>query len=114
MQPTFDQLPQEVGKLNERLDRLENLLLEIKQDAGSQKDEILDIKGAAAFLDLKPATLYSKVSRGEIPASKRGRKLIFSRSKLVEWSLQGERESISENRRQAIEEMQAARKKSSK
>lgn len=110
MKLTFEELPKEVGKLIERLDRFENLLLEIKQSAGTDKEEVLDIKGAAELLDLKPATLYSKVSKGEIPASKQGRKLVFSRSKLVEWCLQGERENISKKRSQAIEKMQAARK----
>lgn len=50
------------------------------------EDEMLDYRGAAAFLGIKVNTLYSLVSRGEIPHARFGRRLVrFSRAALVEW-----------------------------
>lgn len=98
--------------INNRLERIEKSINDLKNREAVSKssDELLYVKSASEFLQISTATLYSKVSRGEIPVSRRGRKLVFSKNKLIEWSLQGERIPISEQRKQAIKKMQAARK----
>jgi len=47
--------------------------------------ELLDIKQAADFLKLKVTTLYEKTSQKSIPHIKKGNKLYFNRSTLIEW-----------------------------
>lgn len=47
------------------------------------KDETMGVAGAADFLNISPKTLYNKI--GEIPHSKVGNKLIFSRKSLSEY-----------------------------
>ncbi|MCK9613287.1 MAG: helix-turn-helix domain-containing protein [Bacteroidales bacterium] len=81
-----------------RLSNIENLLLDLKQnDNKSQEapdpDKPLTIRQAADLLGLAIPTLYSKVSRGEIPCWKSGKRLLFSREKLTEYMQQDRRQS---------------------
>jgi excisionase family DNA binding protein len=47
--------------------------------------EALGASAAAAFLDCTPTALYKLVSRRAIPYSKKGKKLLFSRSELTQF-----------------------------
>ena len=50
------------------------------------EDELLTYKAAAAWLGLKPGTIYSMVSRREIPHVRLGKRLVrFSRAELDAW-----------------------------
>jgi excisionase family DNA binding protein len=49
------------------------------------KDKILDVREAAEVLHLTVTTIYAKVSKGEIPHSKRGKRLYFSLDELIEY-----------------------------
>lgn len=52
----------------------------------SESDEkLLTVKEAADFLNLSIPTVYSKVSRGELPVMKRGKKLHFSSTELMQY-----------------------------
>jgi excisionase family DNA binding protein len=52
----------------------------------ADEDEIYTYVQAGAFLNLKVPTLYSKVSRREIPHIRVGRRLVrFSRNELKAW-----------------------------
>jgi excisionase family DNA binding protein len=46
----------------------------------------LDLVEAAAFLRIKPATLYAWVHQKRIPHRKHGRRLVFHRLDLEQWS----------------------------
>lgn len=78
---TFETLPQAVQLILEKLERLEKIMIE-KQPEKPEPGESLDIKAASSFLGFAKATVYSKVCRGEIPAFKLGKKLLFNRSEL--------------------------------
>jgi excisionase family DNA binding protein len=45
---------------------------------------------------LSVPTMYSKVSKGELPSMKRGKRLYFSRSELMSYIKQGRRSSNDE------------------
>ncbi|NOT73381.1 MAG: helix-turn-helix domain-containing protein [Cyclobacteriaceae bacterium] len=47
--------------------------------------ELLNIKEAAAFLNLAVNTLYEKTSERSIPHYKHGKKITFKRAELIEW-----------------------------
>lgn len=47
--------------------------------------EILDLEGAAKFLGVSPRTLLEQLEPLEIPRRQLGRKILFSRDRLVEW-----------------------------
>jgi len=78
--------------LENRLLKIENLIYSLKNEP--EKTEVesherpIGVKEAAEFLALRPATIYTKASNGEIPHVKRGGKLYFFRSVLSEY-LQG-------------------------
>ena len=61
-----------------------------------QTEQFLTIQEAATLFNLKVPTMYSKVSRGEIPVMKRGKRLYFSRSELLEYLKEGRKKSNSE------------------
>ncbi len=48
-------------------------------------EDLLSIKEAAKFLHLSVPTIYGYVSKNEIPFSKKGKRLYFSKQELTEW-----------------------------
>ena len=77
--------------IEERLSSIENLILDLKNqpDKVDDFDQLLTIQETADFLSLSVPTIYSKVSKGEIPVMKRSKRLYFSRSELVGYLKQG-------------------------
>jgi excisionase family DNA binding protein len=92
---TFEQLPVAVTEILERIKKIE-ALLSGEKIASDMQDEMLNIKEASAFLKLAVATIYSKVCRGEIPATKPGRQLYFNKAELVEWLKQKRKKTTPE------------------
>jgi excisionase family DNA binding protein len=80
---SFDKLPEVVRQLFEKVEHIELMLqnLQIKPE----EDTLLNLTEAAAFLKTSPGALYTKVSRGEIPFSKPGRRLYFDKDELRKW-----------------------------
>ena len=69
-----------------RLNELENLIensvrkaLKDVQPSGTNQDDLLTVQQAAKFLSLAVSTIYSMVSRGELPCMKRTKRIYFSR-----------------------------------
>ena len=60
------------------------------------QDELLTIQQASELLNLSVPTLYSKVSKGELPVMKRSKRLYFSRTELIEYLKAGKRKSSAE------------------
>ncbi len=99
---TFEQLPQAVSQLYDKLSNIEDLLREAKTPAIKQ-DQLLTISEAAKFLNLSVPTIYGKVSRQEIPVNKQGKRLYFYRSELADWIKQGRKKTTAEIRQEAEE-----------
>lgn len=51
--------------------------------------EITGIKWVSDYTGLAETTIRSKVSKEEIPYKKRGKPLLFSKEKIVEWNENG-------------------------
>ena len=49
------------------------------------EDDVLDIRGAAAFLKISRDALYDEVGRNGIPHRRIGNRIRFSRAALVRW-----------------------------
>ncbi len=76
-------------KLEERLDRIENLLLGVK--------EVLTFDEACDYSGISKSYLYKLTSSENIPHSKpNGKKIFFNTRKLNEWLLRNERMSKKE------------------
>lgn len=61
-----------------------------------QPDHLLTIQEAAEFLSLTVPTMYSKVSKGELPVMKRSKRLYFSRTELMDYLKAGRKKSNAE------------------
>lgn len=93
--PTFDQLPEAVLQLHEKLNNIEQILL--NQDKGqTQEDQILTIQQASEVINLSVPTIYGLVQRSAIPVSKQGKRLYFSKDELIDWIKQGRKKTAQE------------------
>lgn len=61
-----------------------------------QESDLLTIDQAAELLSLTKPTLYSKVSRRELPVMKRGGRLYFSKDELMGYLKEGRRKTNAE------------------
>lgn len=93
---SFDQLPSAVNKIFERLAKIEQLLNEKEDEPQKTVDTLLTIEEAAEFLSLAVPTLYSMVSRQQIPYMKPAKRLYFSRLDLMEYLKTGRRKTNEE------------------
>lgn len=50
-----------------------------------QSEKLLTVQEAAKFLNLTVPTIYSKVSKGELPVMKRSKRLYFSSTELMQY-----------------------------
>jgi len=99
---TFNDLPMVVSLLAKDVSELKMLLLQkIENPCTEVKEQILNTIEAAEFLNLSKATIYSKVSRKEIPFSKRNGRLYFSSTELREYIKGGKESSYDEIEQQA-------------
>jgi excisionase family DNA binding protein len=66
-----------------------------------QPEQLLTIQEAAEFLSLTVPTMYSKVSKREIPCMKRSKRLYFSRTELLNYIKEGRKKSNAEIEQEA-------------
>jgi len=64
-------------------------------------EELLSVKQAANFLNVAVPTIYGYTSRMEIPVSKKGKRLYFSKKELLEWVKEGRQKTRYEIEREA-------------
>ena len=84
-----------------RLSNIENLILDLKHQPKTlapleQPEQLLTVQEAAQFLNLTTPTIYSKVSKGELPVMKRSKRLYFSSTELMEYLKEGRKKSNTE------------------
>lgn len=66
-----------------------------------QPEQLLTVQEAAQFLKLTRPTIYSKVSKGELPVMKRSKRLYFSSTELMEYIKEGRKKSNAEIEQEA-------------
>jgi len=94
---TFENLPKMVGSLIKEISDLKDLITQNQVKPVAQATEqFLTFNQTTDFLGYKASTLYSKVSKREIPSIKRGGKLYFSLSELTEYLKQGKQKTFAE------------------
>jgi excisionase family DNA binding protein len=74
-----------ISSISERVTA--NILKAVRneQPPTDQPEQFLTIQQAAEFLSLTVPTMYSKVSKGELPVMKRSKRLYFSRLELLNY-----------------------------
>jgi excisionase family DNA binding protein len=93
---TFEQLPQAISQLQDKLENIERLLLSQDHTPPPEEDKLLTIREAAEVLHLTVPTVYGLVQRSEVPVSKKGKRLYFSKKELTAWIMSGRKKTISE------------------
>jgi predicted DNA-binding transcriptional regulator AlpA len=86
--------------LYERIESIEKILEERILEIDS-REQLLNISDASKFLSLSIATIYTKVCRREIPASKQGKRLYFDKRELIQWIKSGKRKTNQELEKRA-------------
>ena len=84
-------------KMLSMLERIETLV----ENLASEKlpeDDLLTVSQTAKLVKLSISTIYSKVSRKEIPAFKIGKRLYFSKDEIIAWIKSGKIKTIAEIR----------------
>lgn len=90
-----------ISSISERVTA--NILKAVRneQPTTDQLEQLLTIQEAAEFLSLTVPTMYSKVSKGELPVMKRSKRLYFSRTELLEYLKYGRKKSNAEIEQEA-------------
>ena len=90
-----------ISSISERVTA--NILKAVRneQPTTDQPEQFLTIQEAAEFLSLTVPTMYSKVSKGELPVMKRSKRLYFSRTELLEYLKDGRKKSNAEIEQEA-------------
>ena len=90
-----------ISSISERVTA--NILKAVRneQPPTEQPEQLLTVLEAAEFLSLTVPTIYSKVSKGELPVMKRSKRLYFSRTELLEYIKDGRKKSNAEIEQEA-------------
>jgi len=96
MQLTLESLPQAVAQLLGEILEVKELLLETRNKEVA-RDVPLNIKQTSKRINKSVATIYKYCQSETIPYHKKGNRLFFFESELIEWIKQGEQNSSAEN-----------------
>ena len=89
---TFEQLPQAVSTLIERVEQLAGKVDEVLCKAAGKdtgKRSLLSLEEVAALLCKSASTIYAMTSEKRIPYRKRGNRLYFFEDEVMQWIEQG-------------------------
>jgi len=96
---TFDNLPDAVNEINDKLSRIEKILFEKGRETKSEADEWLNLTELCNYHPDKPSkpTVYGWVNSGTVPVHKGGKKLRFLKSEIDSWLKQGKKRTLLES-----------------
>jgi excisionase family DNA binding protein len=107
---SFDQLPHAVTMLTKEVSDLKRLLTEKQEQTKPEAEQLLTIQQASDFLSLSVPTIYSKVSKNELPYMKRSKRLYFSRIELLNYLKEGRKKSTAEIEEEAEQHLSNTKK----
>ena len=95
---TIDYLPTAVNDLSKKFDTLLRLLEHNNQNKETFPEQLLTVEQASQFLSLSVPTIYSKVSRGELPVCKPAgsKRVYFSKEDLLKYIKKGRQQTNAE------------------
>ncbi len=83
MQIDFAKIQSDIEEIKSDLSRL---ISRENHVSNNEKDrELLTVDECAEFLHLSKSTIYTKISQGDIPVKKNGKRCYFLKSELIEW-----------------------------
>ena len=81
----------------------QDIIKRIEALSGTNQKDFFTIEEVSDYLNLAKQTVYGLVSRGEIPYIKKGNRLYFLRSEILDWLRQGRRPTRSEKENSAVD-----------
>lgn len=90
---TFENLPVAISQL---LRDVASIKLALAANPPEPADQLLTVGQAAEFLTLAKPTIYAMICRGELPNLKRGKRVYFEKSDLLNYLKAGRRKSFQE------------------
>ncbi|MCG8858902.1 helix-turn-helix transcriptional regulator [Tenacibaculum finnmarkense] len=93
---TFENFPTVLAEVLELQKELKALLLSKETNQPQELEEPINIKEVAKLTELSVATLYGYVQRCEIPNYKKGNRLKFFKSEIIDWIKEGKVKTVSE------------------
>lgn len=94
MNVSFENLPQSVQKLFDKVESIEKLIIKQSDNQSDPEKEMLTVEETAEFLNLAKPTIYGLIHRKELPNMKRGKKVYFSKKDLIDYLHAGKRKSM--------------------
>lgn len=87
---TFEQLPQAVSMLIEKVGQLADKVEKVLGNTGQRQERrLLTLDDVATLLNKSSSTIYAMTSDKRIPYYKRGNKLYFFENEIIAWIEQG-------------------------
>lgn len=108
---TFNDLPEMVGKLCERIENLEHALKDsLAKQAQVQEDRHvpMTVDEVCSYLGISKSSFYYKVKHGGIPVIKQGKHLFIYRDELDKWLETGRKVQVPLSIEEEHEQMLAA------
>ena len=90
---TFENLPAAVSLL---LKEVNSIKLALQSGAPEPPDQPMTVQQTADFFGNAKSTIYGMISRGELPYLKRGKKVYFQKTDLLNYLKAGRRKSYQE------------------
>lgn len=92
---TFEQLPNVIADLKNEVKEMKALLLQ-RAELQPETNNPLNIKEVSKLTSLSKPTLYGYCQRNEIPYQKKGGRLYFFKSEIIDWIKTGKQKTIKE------------------
>lgn len=90
---TFNDMPQIIGKIFQKIERVEQILNNIQEEIEEKKDSSLSaehipmtLDESCEFLRMKKSTMYYHLGKGNIPGTKKGKNYILYKDELLKWT----------------------------
>ncbi len=92
----IQELQNSYNLLCRRVEKLEDFVMDYKILSIKKDSDTIGINEAAIFLNYTKSTIYTKVSKKELPCFKRGKSLFFSKSQLTAYLQSGVKVSVTD------------------
>ena len=99
----FTTINQILSSIDKKIDDLKKSQMEITGEKDSTR--LMTITEASKFLNLSKSAIYSKTSKRMIPFVKKGKRLYFVKSDLLNWLNKGKREAQESAMETSIEKL---------
>ena len=94
-EPKFEQMPMAIAQMQTEVHEIKILLLQ-KVEPQLEPDDPINIHRASEITGFTVPTIYGYCQRNEIPYYKKGNKLYFFKSEILDWIRTGKQKTIKE------------------